>query len=119
MSWSCKLKQQHRPNHFLISITLSALVGNSLITLTFHLLDQYGLVELFRLDVVRLWRFLVLVQEDYHAHNPYHNAVHAADVTQAMYCYLREPAVRHLAHDDIFFLPLCSAIHCGTVANFN
>lgn len=36
---------------------------------------------------------LGMVQEDYHSQNPYHNAVHAADVTQAMYCYLREPKV--------------------------
>ena len=34
-----------------------------------------------------------MVQEDYHSQNPYHNAVHAADVTQAMYCYLKEPKV--------------------------
>ncbi|XP_057680256.1 high affinity cAMP-specific 3',5'-cyclic phosphodiesterase 7A isoform X4 [Corythoichthys intestinalis] len=86
--------------------------GNSLITLTFHLLDQYGLVELFRLDVVRLWRFLVLVQDDYHAHNPYHNAVHAADVTQAMYCYLREPALsKSLTSYDILLGLLAAATH--------
>lgn len=36
----------------------------------------------------------VMVQEDYHSQNPYHNAVHAADVTQAMHCYLQEPKVR-------------------------
>lgn len=35
-----------------------------------------------------------MVQEDYHSQNPYHNAVHAADVTQAMHCYLKEPKVR-------------------------
>lgn len=34
-----------------------------------------------------------MVQEDYHSQNPYHNAVHAADVTQAMYCYLKEAKV--------------------------
>jgi hypothetical protein len=71
--------------------------GNSLVTLTFHLLNQYGLLELFQLDMVKLWRFLVMVQEDYHSLNPYHNAVHAADVTQAMYCYLREPKVSNRA----------------------
>ncbi|XP_077480078.1 high affinity 3',5'-cyclic-AMP phosphodiesterase 7A isoform X1 [Stigmatopora argus] len=86
--------------------------GNGLITLTFHLLDQYGLVELFRLDVVRLWRFLVLVQEDYHAHNPYHNAVHAADVTQAMYCYMREPVLsKSLTSYDILLGLLAAATH--------
>lgn len=35
----------------------------------------------------------VMIQEDYHSQNPYHNAVHAADVTQAMHCYLKEPKV--------------------------
>jgi len=82
--------------HFPLLLLLLCLLrpGNSLITLTFHLLNQYELVELFQLDMVKLWRFLVLVQEDYHIHNPYHNGVHAADVTQAMYCYMREPAVR-------------------------
>lgn len=74
---------------------MSTFSGNSLITLTFHLLNEYGLIELFQLDMVKLWRFLVLVQEDYHSGNPYHNAVHAADVTQAMYCFLQEPMVRH------------------------
>lgn len=47
------------------------------------------------MDMVKLWRFLVLVQEDYHSDNPYHNTVHAADVTQAMYCFLQEPMVRY------------------------
>lgn len=40
----------------------------------------------------------VMVQEDYHSQNPYHNAVHAADVTQAMHCYLKEPKVRECSH---------------------
>lgn len=39
-----------------------------------------------------------MVQEDYHSQNPYHNAVHAADVTQAMHCYLKEPKVRQHSH---------------------
>lgn len=32
--------------------------GNSLVFLTFHLLNQYGLIELFQLDMVKLRRFL-------------------------------------------------------------
>ncbi|XP_020781345.1 high affinity cAMP-specific 3',5'-cyclic phosphodiesterase 7A isoform X2 [Boleophthalmus pectinirostris] len=86
--------------------------GNSLITLTFHLLNQYGLVELFQLDMVKLWRFLVMVQEDYHSDNPYHNAVHAADVTQAMYCYIREPKLaKSLTSYDILLGLLAAATH--------
>ena len=47
-----------------------------------------------------------MVQEDYHSQNPYHNAVHAADVTQAMYCYLKEPkvGVLFLILPSFFFL---------------
>uniref|UniRef100_A0A672J0H9 Phosphodiesterase n=1 Tax=Salarias fasciatus TaxID=181472 RepID=A0A672J0H9_SALFA len=86
--------------------------GNSLITLTSHLLNQYGLVELFQLDMVKLWRFLVMVQEDYHSGNPYHNAVHAADVTQAMYCYLQEPMLaKSLTSYDILLGLLAAATH--------
>uniref|UniRef100_A0A8C4UTX9 Phosphodiesterase 7A n=1 Tax=Falco tinnunculus TaxID=100819 RepID=A0A8C4UTX9_FALTI len=65
--------------------------GNSLVSLTFHLFNLHGLIEHFQLDTMKLRRFLVMVQEDYHSQNPYHNAVHAADVTQAMHCYLKEP----------------------------
>ncbi|KAM6978115.1 high affinity 3',5'-cyclic-AMP phosphodiesterase 7A isoform 2-T2 [Aplochiton taeniatus] len=86
--------------------------GNSLVTLTFHLLNQYGLIELFQLDMVKLWRFLVMVQEDYHTQNPYHNAVHAADVTQAMYCYLQEPILAEsLTSCDILLGVLAAATH--------
>ncbi|XP_032407184.1 high affinity 3',5'-cyclic-AMP phosphodiesterase 7A isoform X2 [Xiphophorus hellerii] len=86
--------------------------GNSLITLTLHLLNQYGLVDLFQLDMVKLWRFLVLVQEDYHNDNPYHNSVHAADVTQAMYCYLQEPMLsKSLTSYDILLGLLAAATH--------
>ncbi|XP_068603903.1 high affinity 3',5'-cyclic-AMP phosphodiesterase 7A [Brachionichthys hirsutus] len=86
--------------------------GNSLITLTLHLLNQYGLVELFQLDMVKLWRFLVVIQEDYHSDNPYHNAVHAADVTQAMYCYMQEPKLaKSLTSRDILLGLLAAATH--------
>ena len=30
------------------------------------------------------------IENGYHHGNPYHNAVHAADVTQAMNCYITE-----------------------------
>ena len=33
------------------------------------------------------------MEEGYHSSNPYHNAVHAADVAQAMHCYLKERKV--------------------------
>ena len=33
------------------------------------------------------------IEHGYHQGNPYHNAVHAADVTQAMNCYIAEQKV--------------------------
>ena len=33
------------------------------------------------------------MEEGYHSSNPYHNAIHAADVTQAMHCFLQEHKV--------------------------
>lgn len=53
--------------------------------------DQYQLIsdELSSLIIHRLG----LVEEGYHSNNPYHNAIHAADVTQAMHCFLQEEKV--------------------------
>ena len=39
--------------------------------------------------------FAALIEEGYHSNNPYHNAVHAADVSQSMYCFLREAKVNN------------------------
>ncbi|XP_069777472.1 high affinity 3',5'-cyclic-AMP phosphodiesterase 7A isoform X2 [Narcine bancroftii] len=86
--------------------------GNSLVNLTFHLFKYHGLVEHFDLDLVKLRRFLVMVQEDYHRNNPYHNAVHAADVTQAMHCYLKEAKiVEAVSPWDILVGLLAAATH--------
>ncbi|XP_071043624.1 uncharacterized protein [Parasteatoda tepidariorum] len=64
--------------------------GRSLSNLLVHLFQQYGFVHHFRLDIVKVWHCFNLMEAAYHRHNPYHNSVHAADVTQAMHCFLRE-----------------------------
>uniref|UniRef100_A0A8C5GFP1 Phosphodiesterase n=1 Tax=Gouania willdenowi TaxID=441366 RepID=A0A8C5GFP1_GOUWI len=86
--------------------------GNSLVMLMCHLFNVYDLVHHFQLDIVKLHRFLGMVQEDYHSQNPYHNAVHAADVTQAMYCYLQEPKLaEQLSPLDVFLGLMAAAAH--------
>ncbi|KAK6492068.1 high affinity cAMP-specific 3',5'-cyclic phosphodiesterase 7A-like isoform X6 [Huso huso] len=86
--------------------------GNSLVSLTFHLFKLYGLTEIFHLDMVKLRSFLVMVQEDYRSRNPYHNAVHAADVTQAMHCYLKEPKLaKSLTSWDVLLGLLAATTH--------
>ena len=37
--------------------------------------------------------YLDLLEKGYHDTNPYHNSVHAADVTQAMHCFLQEEKI--------------------------
>ncbi|KAM8825837.1 3',5'-cyclic-AMP phosphodiesterase 7B-like isoform 1-T1 [Synchiropus picturatus] len=86
--------------------------GNGLVTLMCHLFNVYDLIHHFQLDMVKLHRFLSMVQEDYHSQNPYHNAVHAADVTQAMYCYLKESKLaEQLSPLDVLLGLLAAAAH--------
>ncbi|XP_067398371.1 3',5'-cyclic-AMP phosphodiesterase 7B isoform X3 [Emydura macquarii macquarii] len=75
-----------------------------------HMLSKVGMwdFDIFLFD--RLTN--VMVQEDYHSQNPYHNAVHAADVTQAMHCYLKEPKLAtFLTPLDIMLGLLAAAAH--------
>ena len=48
----------------------------------------------------------------YHDSNPYHNSVHAADVTQAMHCFLQEGAIRkHLTPIEAMCALLAAVSH--------
>ncbi|XP_037084780.1 cGMP-specific 3',5'-cyclic phosphodiesterase-like [Pollicipes pollicipes] len=67
--------------------------GRSVPVLCVHLFKEFGLNSAFNLDVVKVWKCFSLIEEGYHNTNPYHNSIHAADVTQAMYCFLRERKV--------------------------
>ena len=50
-------------------------------------------MDYYNLDVVRLWKLFSLIEEGYHSTNPYHNSIHATDVTQAMHCFLQEKLI--------------------------
>lgn len=41
---------------------------------------------------------VAMLEEGYRSSNPYHNAVHAVDVAQAMHCYINEYRVRLHLH---------------------
>ncbi|XP_063983222.1 uncharacterized protein LOC135165656 isoform X4 [Diachasmimorpha longicaudata] len=68
--------------------------GRSLPVMCVHLFQWYGLLQQFNLDVVRVWKLFALIEEGYHSTNPYHNSIHATDVTQAMHCFLQENKIR-------------------------
>jgi hypothetical protein len=57
--------------------------GRPLQAVVLALLRRRGLVSRLRLPEDRLRSFLADVEEAYLPHNPYHNSLHAADVTQA------------------------------------
>ena len=59
-------------------------VKSSLSLILLSPFQENGLIQFYRFDPLVVWKFFALVEKSYHATNPYHNAVHAADVTQAM-----------------------------------
>ena len=60
--------------------------GHPLSTLAYFLFHKSGLISNFNLHPIKLARFLRIIEAGYPSQNPYHNAVHAADVLQVCYC---------------------------------
>nr|CAD7573159.1 unnamed protein product [Timema californicum] len=86
--------------------------GRSLPVLCVHLFHWYGLMDHFNLDVVRVWKLFSLIEEGYHSTNPYHNSIHATDVTQAMHCFLQEEQIRtHLTPLEIMSSLIAAVTH--------
>ncbi len=57
-SWLCNIEDEALTCQIHPSSYILCFEGNSFVFLTFHLLKQYGLIELFQLDVVKVRRFL-------------------------------------------------------------
>ncbi|XP_033180715.1 uncharacterized protein LOC117234376 isoform X2 [Bombus vosnesenskii] len=86
--------------------------GRSLPVLCVHLFHWYGLLEYFNLDVVTVWKLFAFIEEGYHSTNPYHNSIHATDVTQAMHCFLQEEKIRaHLTNLEIMASLIAAVTH--------
>lgn len=50
---------------------------------------------------------VAFIEEGYHSTNPYHNSIHATDVTQAMHCFLQENKVQVFLHTKITLITHC------------
>ncbi|XP_019865387.2 cAMP-specific 3',5'-cyclic phosphodiesterase 4A isoform X2 [Aethina tumida] len=86
--------------------------GRSLPVFCVHLFHYYGLLDHFNLDVVHVWKLFTLIEEGYHSTNPYHNSIHATDVTQAMHCFLQESKIRqHLTPVEIMAAIIGAVAH--------
>ncbi|CAH2985656.1 unnamed protein product [Chilo suppressalis] len=86
--------------------------GRCLPVLCVHLFHIYGLLTHFKLDAAKAWKLFSLIEEGYHSTNPYHNSIHAADVTQAMHCFLQQKQIRdHLEPLEIMASLLAAIAH--------
>eukprot|EP00967_Tisochrysis_lutea_P097960 scaffold144175_cov22-Tisochrysis_lutea.AAC.1 len=61
--------------------------GHPLSTLAFYLFHKNNLITGFNLHAVKLARFLRNIEAGYCPKNPYHSAIHAADVLQVRRCH--------------------------------
>lgn len=95
------------------SFTFDALCcGRSLTELLLHLFDYYDLYNIFKLEIVNVLKCFRLLEFGYHSSNPYHNSVHAADVTQAMHCFIQENKIRrHMTHLEILCSIMAAVCH--------
>lgn len=86
--------------------------GRSLTELLLHLFDYYNLYAVFKLDIIKVLKCFRLLEFGYHSTNPYHNSVHAADVTQAMHCFIQETKIRrHMTNLEILSSILAAVCH--------
>lgn len=65
--------------------------GRPLYHMGLHLFQTHGLISELKLDILKVMKFLALIETAYHPDNCYHNCTHAADVTQALHCLISEP----------------------------
>lgn len=95
------------------SFTFDAMCcGRSLTELLLHLFDYYNFYEIFNLDMVNVLKCFRLLEFGYHSTNPYHNSIHAADVTQAMHCFMQENKIKkHMTHLETLCSILAAVCH--------
>ncbi|XP_050181147.1 dual specificity calcium/calmodulin-dependent 3',5'-cyclic nucleotide phosphodiesterase 1C isoform X20 [Myiozetetes cayanensis] len=91
----------------------------------YELLTRYDLINRFKIPISSLVSFVEALEVGYSKHkNPYHNLMHAADVTQTVHYLLFKTGIVHwLTELEIFAMIFAAAIHdyehTGTTNNFH
>uniref|UniRef100_A0A673IEE8 Phosphodiesterase n=1 Tax=Sinocyclocheilus rhinocerous TaxID=307959 RepID=A0A673IEE8_9TELE len=91
----------------------------------YELLTRYDLISRFKIPISALVSFVEALEVGYSKHkNPYHNLIHAADVTQTVhYLLLKTGMVHWLTELEIFAMLFAAAVHdyehTGTTNNFH
>ncbi|XP_060636074.2 dual specificity calcium/calmodulin-dependent 3',5'-cyclic nucleotide phosphodiesterase 1A isoform X1 [Anolis sagrei] len=99
--------------------------GHSLKFMMYELLIRYDLVSRFKIPVPSLISFAETLETGYSKHrNPYHNLIHAADVTHTVHCIMLLTGIMHwLTELEILAMIFAAAIHdyehTGTTNNFH
>lgn len=68
----------------------------------------YPFMDDYNIPPHKLCNYLRVIENDYHADNPYHNNIHAADVVQGLHCFI-QMALR--SENGVSFLKTCPTIH--------
>jgi hypothetical protein len=89
------------------------LCGNSMIThFIFRLFHHYDILRKFQVPVVSLKSFCNSIFEGYSSSNPYHNAIHAIDVTHKFNYFIASGnLMKYISDLDIMAALLASIIH--------
>jgi len=86
--------------------------GHSLSTLCVHLFHSTGLISSFAMDPAEVFAFFRLVERGYQSGNPYHTSLHAADVTQAISVFCRQPQIaNHLTKLELLAVLTAAVCH--------
>ncbi|KAK3732467.1 hypothetical protein QZH41_009348, partial [Actinostola sp. cb2023] len=99
--------------------------GHSLRYMGYEVLNRLELLRIFKVNDATLDRFLQAVEEGYKKNcNPYHNEIHAADVTHTVFYFLSVLGLAKCLSDLEIFALLISAIihdleHTGTTNAFH
>lgn len=72
--------------------------------------QRHNFPELFRIPNKTLWSFLRQLELGYHKELPYHNAIHAADVTQSMSCFMTTCGLKNKGDGLLHFAAIVAAL---------
>eukprot|EP00127_Corallochytrium_limacisporum_P005768 Clim_evm147s210 gene=Clim_evmTU147s210 len=80
--------------------------------LTMQCIQAYDLCNKLKINERSMLNFLFVIESGYRASNPYHNSIHAADVVQTMFYFLRTLKLdQHFNDEDILASLLAAAVH--------
>ncbi|XP_067677334.1 3',5'-cyclic-AMP phosphodiesterase 4C-like isoform X2 [Haliotis asinina] len=82
-----------------------------LTSITYTIFQERDLLKIFKIPAHTLVTYLMHLEEHYHRETPYHNSIHASDVTQSTHVLLNAPALESVFTD----LEILSAIYACAI----